>query len=235
MAEVLITLGVIGVVAAMTIPTLMNKIQYKTIVSQLKKDYSVFSNAYTLAVQDNGTPDTWELVAFPTISPGIVDILKPYMKVVKDCTDGSQGCWPAGVAYKYLSTGDNGVYDDANYPKIILNDGTLVWGLTLSSTCGVSIGTSQQLQNVCGFYVLDVNGNKGPNQWGKDTFELWLTKYGIIPQGSSQQTGSHKFDTACKDKSTGNGLGCAAWVIYNENMDYLKCSTLAWGGQTTCP
>lgn len=31
-----------------------------------------------------------------------------------------------------------------------------------------------------------------------------------------------------------SGAGCAAWVIYNENMDYLYCNNLSWDGKTTC-
>ena len=31
-----------------------------------------------------------------------------------------------------------------------------------------------------------------------------------------------------------NGVGCAAWVILNENMDYLHCSDIGWGGKASC-
>ncbi|MBP7212243.1 prepilin-type N-terminal cleavage/methylation domain-containing protein, partial [bacterium] len=43
LAEVLITLGIIGIVAALTIPTLMNKSQKQQTVTALKKSYSTFS------------------------------------------------------------------------------------------------------------------------------------------------------------------------------------------------
>ena len=49
LAEVLITLGVIGVVAAMTLPSLIQKHNEKVIVTQLKKVYSTFSQAYKMA------------------------------------------------------------------------------------------------------------------------------------------------------------------------------------------
>ena len=41
LAEVLITLGIIGVVAAMTIPTLMAKFEKQQYVTQLKETYTV--------------------------------------------------------------------------------------------------------------------------------------------------------------------------------------------------
>ncbi len=61
LAEVLITLGIIGVVAALTIPTLMQKIDERETVSKVKKFYSVFSEAYKLATLEHGTIDNWGL------------------------------------------------------------------------------------------------------------------------------------------------------------------------------
>ena len=59
LAEVLIVLGIIGIVAELTIPTLMNNVQNQVTVVTVKKAYSTLSQAYTMAVQDNGIPDTW--------------------------------------------------------------------------------------------------------------------------------------------------------------------------------
>ena len=48
------------------------------------------------------------------------------------------------------------------------------------------------------------------------------------------------FNTHCRDKNAGflsggpNGAGCTAWVIYNENMDYLRCDDLSWDGKHEC-
>ena len=63
LAEVLITLGIIGVVAALTIPSLIQKYEEKQTVSQVKKAYSEISQAYMSAVQGEGTPDNWGLVS----------------------------------------------------------------------------------------------------------------------------------------------------------------------------
>lgn len=233
LAEILITLGVIGVVAALTIPILIQDANERTTVTALKKTFSTLSQAYNLAVQDNGTPDTWGLSGSPKL---ILGNLTPYLKVEKDCTSGNSGCFPAGVNYAYLSNlGGDGIYDNqASYPKLRLADGTLIAAFANDPTCVWSIGTSLPLKNTCGQIWVDINGYKGPNQWGIDTFNFFITKYGIIPDGSPQQTISWPFSTDCKNKATQSGFGCAAWVIYNENMDYLNCNTLNWGGQTSC-
>lgn len=59
LAEVLITLGIIGVVAAMTLPALVQNYKEQETVTRVKKFYSVFSQAYAQAILDNGTIDNW--------------------------------------------------------------------------------------------------------------------------------------------------------------------------------
>ena len=61
LAEVLITLGIIGVVAALTIPTLMQKLDDREIVSGLKKFYSTMQNAHKLVELEYGTCDKWDV------------------------------------------------------------------------------------------------------------------------------------------------------------------------------
>ena len=60
LAEVLITLGVIGIVAAMTIPNLVQSYKKKVVETKLVKFYSTISNAIKLSEVDNGQIDTWE-------------------------------------------------------------------------------------------------------------------------------------------------------------------------------
>jgi len=231
LAEVLITLGIIGVIAALTIPTLILKSDERAHIVALKKAYSVLTSAYKLAENDNGTPDNWGLAT----QENLLAALLPYLKINKNCLDGSKGCWPTSVDYKYLATsyGGSGIYDDAAGPKLQLADGTLIYGLLYSTDCSTPLGTSLALQNGCAIYYIDVNGFKSPNQWGKDTFMFYLTKYGIVPCGTPQET-SMRFLGDCKDINNANGMPCTAWVLFNDNMDYLHCSDLGWDSKTTC-
>lgn len=232
LAEILITLTIIGAVVAMTIPSFRELQQEKATISALKKAYSTLSNAYTRASDENCTPDNWGLSS----GSEILNKLKPYLNIAKDCTDGSSGCFPAGVRYMYLnSVGSDSPYEGQAYPKLKLADGTLIMGYVASPTCNSSVGNALALKNLCGEFWVDINGYKKPNQFGRDLFKFYLTKYGIFPEGSEQETGSYTFANNCKDRSSHIGEACAAWVIYNENMDYLRCNTLNWTGPTTCP
>ena len=59
LAEVLITLGIIGVVAALTIPTLIGNYQKKEVPVRLQKMYNTIQNAISQAELENGPCDTW--------------------------------------------------------------------------------------------------------------------------------------------------------------------------------
>ncbi len=63
LAEVLITLGVIGVVAALTIPTLISKHRAEVTMTKIKKFYSVMSQAQIRSIIDNGDVETWDFVS----------------------------------------------------------------------------------------------------------------------------------------------------------------------------
>lgn len=57
----LITLGIIGVVAAITIPTLMSRYRDKQTVARLTETYSILLQAIRSVQEDEGTPDEWNL------------------------------------------------------------------------------------------------------------------------------------------------------------------------------
>lgn len=237
LAEVLITLGIIGVVAALTIPSLIQKNQDQTTVSKLKKVYSTLSNAYSLAVKDNGQPNSWGLsgIAYnAAASQVMMQTIMPYLNVQKDCgLNTNQGCWANG--YKFLDVaGTTDMDASATNYKVRLADGTSLTASYDVGNCTNVYGNTPALSSECGVYDVDINGNSGPNQIGKDLFRFYLTNFGIVPVGVAAQTGGQPFDTRCVTGS--NGYGCAGWVIYNENLDYTRCSALlSWAGAHSCP
>lgn len=237
LAEVLIVVGILGLVAEMTIPTLVQNTQEKVTVVSLKKAYSVFSQAYTLAVNDNGTPDTWNLGTSAGDSQGainMINMLAPYLRITKNCGTGSD-CMPD--KYKNLNGTDKIIATSStNMAKAALSDGTIMYSYTYGGVSNRSKGGILPLLKSYGEIDIDVNGLKGPNVIGKDFFFFILTNDGIVPMGLEDEN-TFTFGNDCNLAQTGdihNGWGCAAWVIYNENMDYLKCNNLSWDGPTKC-
>lgn len=88
LAEVLITLGIIGVVAALTMPTLIKKYQQMVLVNRLKAAYSTINNALEFAKADYGTDiNSWDIVCETErdCSDYFAEkYLIPYIKIVKD-------------------------------------------------------------------------------------------------------------------------------------------------------
>ena len=95
LAEVLITLGIIGVVAAMTIPTLMTTFAKKRTETQLKTFYSKINQTVKMSIADNGDPEGWITINKNYTYDENVEFLKtyffPYMKTFgyENCKYGS--------------------------------------------------------------------------------------------------------------------------------------------------
>lgn len=233
LAEVLITLGIIGVVAAMTMPTLIQKQQEKVTVNQLKKVYTTLAQTITLAQSDYGSPESWDW-GDSANKEDTYQVLKkyfvPYMKVTRLCRKG-EGCVP-DVMYRRLNGTDHANYKNEN-PAIILHDGTLIF-MWVGVYSDGSVNSSAQV--LCYLFV-DLNGSHLPNQFGRDTFMFAVTPQGMWPVGLvGEKYGIRDFTNTCRRNidSYLNGIGCTAWIIYNENMDYLHCDDLSWEGKNKC-
>ncbi len=85
LAEVLITLGIIGVVTAITMPVLINGHRDKAMVTHLKKSYSTISNAFYSATEEYGSPLGWGLGdrANTVGRDKLADIFSNYLDVVE--------------------------------------------------------------------------------------------------------------------------------------------------------
>ncbi len=233
LAEVLITLGVIGVVAAITMPMMMAAHREKQFVAQLKKIYSNMSQSYARALVEYGEPDVWELVAAdsPEGANAISSVLSPYFSIQRDCkTDG--GCWVNDrIIYLDNSASDVSIGTDSKFSSLQIADGTLIAYRVLDPNCKSVKGTNKAYSNVCGEVYVDLNGVKNPNQFGYDVYKFYITRYGFLPAGFQDDTAT-AFENTCADKNI--GTGCAAWVVQRENMDYLHCDGLSWNGNYKC-
>lgn len=226
LAEVLITLGIIGVVAAMTLPSLVQKYQEKARVSQLKKTYSSLQQAYLRATVEYGTIDNWGLTTTNNVSEDaehydytgpelVANRICKYVQHKKICSANEPEC--LGIS-QTLSIKGTPIFTakDRLAPGCVLTDGSVfLVGWTQSSPSD---------NNYCDFMIVVPHKNKDVVR-GKDAFYFSMQKNKIVPQGYNQTT-----MTSCYH----DGHDCAAWVILNENMDYLHCNDLSWNGKKKC-
>ncbi len=218
LAEVLITLGIIGVVAAITLPAFIENHKEKETVTKVKKMYSLISNAYQMNIATNG-PNLGTLKATNAqAATEVATVFLPYLSIMKDCGTTKRGCVYNGT-YKYKSGGNAVKYDYGGYAsyRVLLNDGSSIWFRKTTAS-----GNPSAI-----FY--DVNGPKSPNTWGKDLFLYIVVEDKVIPAGSHLPGDPYSFDAHCS-KSSVNGVGCTAWVINEGNLEYLRCSDLQYDG-----
>ena len=147
LAEVLITLGIIGIVAAMTLPSLVGKYQKKVTVERLKKVYTVLSQAVLMSVKDHEAIEYWN---FELSSQEFMDTyLKPYFQ---------------NIASEITSS------DTAkNSKKYALADGTTFsgWMFKNPNPANHDITTFYRLE-------VDINGEQKPNLAGRDIFYYYI-------------------------------------------------------------
>lgn len=214
LAEVLITLGIIGVVAALTLPTLIEKHREQVTVAKVKKFYSTINQALQFAINENGTIDQWNYAEANKQSNKFFDYFRPYLKITKDCGSKS-GCIGDGV-YSTLNNSSSMNYDThPSYYKVILNDGSFMWlRQNMPSSANFNGSCSEAdwgYSNSCGGIWIDVNGKAKPNVIGRDTFAFAILKDKIVPMN---------YNTDCK--LNGKGWSCSNYILLNSNMNYLR-------------
>ena len=177
LSEVLITLGIIGVVAALTMPAVIANYQKQETISRLQKVYSVLSQAVKQAELNEGEIKYWNFSLPP--ENFYKTYIKPYITVSQEFINSDP---PFDISYKCLNgriCNTYGSYSNKSVPKIILNDGSMIIFDFLGNNYEV--------------ILTDINGYKKPNTWGKDMFafsiqaEGGLRPYGLgaaIPGGS---------------------------------------------------
>ncbi len=182
LAEVLITLGIIGVVAALTIPNLIVKYEKNRTVTQLKKTYSVLNQAYLFAKADGGDSILAEniigdydnnLATRNYVENFMSKYFTPYLKITKNCGYTSDS---SCFGKNYIRSFANGNPADSGitYYKynLILNDGTFI-SVTTNTRCDEN-GENCVSGGGLIFYI-DISGGNKPNMFGKDTFIFYIT------------------------------------------------------------
>lgn len=208
LAEVLITLGIIGVVASMTLPTLIQKNQDKELISRTKKVYSDIQKALLFTQNGLGVVGDNSFLFNTTDSNAVVaQNIAKYFNGAKVCADSSQqDCSQYWYDIKYSSLqldSDGAASIDANknQSKIILPNGVIIRVSSNKSSCAekeystfLRDSNGQVITNadgtaatytytsaICGNIFIDVNGVKNPNQYGRDVYAIIINKNKIEP------------------------------------------------------
>lgn len=207
LAEVLITLGIIGIVASMTIPSIINNSNDAQTKAGVKEAYAILSQALTTVKNDNGGTITDTCNNFDDVC--FKNLMKPALAYTKECdgTPFTNGCWTSSKNW------DNSPDVGADsYPTLIFKNGMLIKFRWHYRDCSYTNATSTNYK--CGWIGADINGFKGPNTWGKDIFFFHVQDGKILPAGISGDSANF---ISCIGSEAGaySGAGCTAKYVFN--------------------
>ncbi|MBQ8458795.1 hypothetical protein IJ541_01685 [bacterium] len=212
LAETLITIGIIGIVAALTIPNLMHKYYEKQTVAKLKETYSILSQAIKMSEEEFGSVANWEAKFDSDGANLIAERLKPFLKIANDCglVDEKEKCIVKQV-YKLKNNNDH----DMDYNS---NNGYYKMNLFNGSSIILRGKMSSNPENLIGIFI-DTNGKTKPNKVGTDLFQFYYYEdLGLKPAGAPNT--QFDYNTTCIPQ-TAQGFGCAYYVMNSGKMDYL--------------
>ena len=184
LAEVLITLTIVGTIAALTIPHVLQDYKYKLYTAQLKKVYSEVSDAVEMIKNDENTDHFYETKAFSATSSkdeGAQYFLEKYMTSVTKYTDcdSSKGCQVPSESNGetlYMKLDGDKIDNKGLHGQYCVKTKS---GATVCAGFVTMIGTSKEQK----FMVIatDINGKKNaPNTIGRDVFSMRINHEGII-------------------------------------------------------
>ena len=249
LAETLIVIGIIGVVAALTLPNLNHATGDKETVTRVKKIYSSLTDAFDRAQAVYGDFDTWFTDTncsrnnLAACNERFAKRITEFMKVSKDC-GFNEGCWANAPLYFFGSddyTDGNEHFE--NYLETLQSANTYM--LTLSDGTSLGFACAAMTNKECNDYKIrvDINGpNKGKNTIGVDYFDFDILYRNQIDGNITKE--NQLCPSSCyHSASIGGSLGrvynasnySTLWIIRNDNLDYLKChDELNWETKTSC-
>lgn len=207
LAEVLITLGLIGVIAALVMPALSISIETSKVETALTKAANTLSNAHMHMALDNEARD----IVSPITSNAYLEALSGYIKGSKLNKSVSYSIDGTNKTVNVLSSDDGiAIIADSTQPASIN-----------SKTCASGTCSENYYKKFSGIAIpilVDTNGKKQPNLYGKDQFLFYIDSYGeVMPSGGSLL---NNFNSA-----TGESTTDAAWITSCESSTKEKPKT----------
>ena len=221
LAEVLMVVGILGVVALFTIPNLKNDTVSETNVATLKATYNQLETALNLLLADYGSlqavKDSCNSgTAVACLNSKIVEKLDLQL----NCASSNLSRCYSSETLKNIDGGD--VASGASNARCS-------YAFTLSngaSVCYVTAGDN---------YEIDINGSKkGPNVLGIDVFDTYFDANDDLSYDNPSTA------TAANTARAGGGAFTTgrdetAWAMTFGNIDYTKCkASLQWNRVTSC-
>lgn len=210
LAEVLIVVGIIGIVAEMVVPDVVFNAQKQVYVARLEKIMSVLSSGFKLIMANSSCSDMVCTGIMDPSAANVVDNIQNtnVFRIAKVCHLNETGCYDISAAYLNKTAMPSSLITRPS--KIVFMDGSVETLYNTSSNCSNSAGNNKYSQVCILDGIIDVNGISPPNTAGKDMFFYYLSKDGLIlPAGLNDDTKYNYWNTIggannCLGDGTGN-------------------------------
>lgn len=233
LAETLITLGIIGIIAALALPAIINNYKNELLKTALKKNATVISQAVQIMFTNLNLDCSPNYFGKDELKPKLIS----YLKYTEACEgvhyDHGFNCISLGPLKKIYTTFNGNESDIGNFlddGQIILADGSMIFFENtdrdlsyyddLYDTTTIINEEDRNLKLL--FISVDVNGySKGPNRLGHDLFVFQVTQKGVQPMGAEGTLFTND-EEYCSNSSTSkyNGISCTYRALHEK--DYFK-------------
>lgn len=213
LAETLVTLAIIGMIASMLIPPLINSYQKTVNQVKLRKVYAILAQISQRAVAEYGDMSYIDFYdgSSEKVQEWYLTYFKPNLKIAKECFDDS-GCWSEDVTHLNGDAVSNATARGigGNIVTFKTIDGTLY---NIDGNVPADLDTQFGIDSdIDGLVVyVDLNGEKKPNIIGKDIFVFVYTDKGFVPAGNDRT----KEFVAQNCSEDGSGVMCASNIARN--------------------
>ena len=210
LAEVLITLGIIGIVASLTMPTLIGNYKKQETISRLKKAYSIINQALKLSEAQNGEYSQWEDGQSLGADAYLQKYWLPYFNILKICYSFKECGYTNKFPYKELKGTQSALLFSGNNSRIpfITTDGIVY---IISIAIGGDANTPGKKSSLI---YIDINGSKNPNTIGKDVFIFQrVNGKGILPYYYNQV--SNVINSSCSKTGNTEKLCLIRFIIFS--------------------
>ncbi len=176
LAEILITLSIVGVIAALTMPTLVINYRKEAQAVQIRKFSQELASAIDMFITAEGKTSLASTYIFD--AGGVDKFVGANLKTSKTCDSNDKSCFAS--SYRSIS-GNTGTLSCSGKSYVLANSAAIC--ITANKKSDVTmVGPDSHLK-----ILMDTNGADGSNTGGRDMFTFYIHKdgqvYGEAPEG----------------------------------------------------
>lgn len=197
LTEILIALSIVGVISALTVPTLMNNYQQKALALQFRKSVNDITSAVDMLITEEGKSKFSATTEYANLDTFVTRRLR----TIKTCSkDETSSCF-ANEAYRTINDNSTETFTCAGNSYVLASS---------AAVCLTKDGTAVKIN-------IDTNGQQGPNIGGRDMFTFYITAEGESKNCNTSACADPVLDTCTKSPTGADCYGILSEANWQMN------------------